>query len=880
MAARILSRQASPVEGMLAGLSSDKPSMRIWALMEIAKQGEMGAVQYQLDMQVYPLLEDPDTGVQEQALRTLSQLGSRGGRHCDLIARKLTSGEQQVKLSALLALGTLGLHAAGQSAAVEECLESQDLDLVVASCRALGGLKATSAAGKIAQSLGSDDLDVVMAACAGLSAMDRETDAVASLLTHSQPRVKTAAVAALRVMTRSEEYAQVVAPLVGDEDCYVRINAAETLCAWGEKAVSLVDVLGKYLSDANCGVVAAAATAIAGMGSAAASPHVALLEAALASEDEDKSTHMLTAAGVLPKVSAQLRKPACAAAAALATLGSTSAPKLVDRLSSKDWEIRAAAVNALSKLGADSTRFELQIVEMLKDTSPVVVASACQALGEMAASLGAASASTAGSVAELLDDQQPSVRASAAASLGCMGDEAECFLEPLAKLFHDKAWPVQIAAIKTVAGCGELGQMYASDVCRLIFDGNARVRMAACEALTQMGERGACFAEEVQSLLDDASPQVSAAAQKALEQFASCAPVPPLADLPEMLPALTQGTSAASSAPPPASSSTAPPPVEVRVEEKSTLAVGLLFPGQGSQYVKMLSEVKDLPAVKSMLETAQKILGYDILKLCLEGPEDQLENTKFCQPAMFIAGLAALELLRQDNPEAARRPQAVAGLSLGEYTALTVAGVFDFETGLKLVKLRGEAMQEAAEVCPQMMISVAGLDKPTLDKLCEECMSGPDDVCQVANFLFPNGFSCAGSKAAAEKLLDKALKVEGCLQAKPLKTSGAFHTKFMMPAREKLLLALREIESTMKPPTCEVYMNLTGQKIAAGTPPAEIIDMMGDQLTSCVLWEPSIKLMIKDGITEFYECGPMKQLKAMMKRIDADTWKRTKNIHV
>ncbi|CAE8715706.1 unnamed protein product, partial [Polarella glacialis] len=91
--------------------------------------------------------------------------------------------------------------------------------------------------------------------------------------------------------------------------------------------------------------------------------------------------------------------------------------------------------------------------------------------------------------------------------------------------------------------------------------------------------------------------------------------------------------------------------------------------------------------------------------------------------------------------------------------------------------------------------------------------------------------------------------VEGCLQAKPLKTSGAFHTKFMMPAREKLLLALREIESTMKPPTCEVYMNLTGQKIAAGTPPAEIIDMMGDQLTSCVLWEPSIKLMIKDGIT-------------------------------
>merc|ERR1711879_654691 len=103
----------------------------------------------------------------------------------------------------------------------------------------------------------------------------------------------------------------------------------------------------------------------------------------------------------------------------------------------------------------------------------------------------------------------------------------------------------------------------------------------------------------------------------------------------------------------------------------------------------------------------------------LSGPEKKLEQTKYCQPAMYLGGLAGAELLKQDNPDAVSRRQAVAGLSLGEYTALTVAGVIDFEMGLKLVKLRGEAMQEAAEASAQMMVSIAGLDKPTLDRLCE-----------------------------------------------------------------------------------------------------------------------------------------------------------------
>lgn len=309
------------------------------------------------------------------------------------------------------------------------------------------------------------------------------------------------------------------------------------------------------------------------------------------------------------------------------------------------------------------------------------------------------------------------------------------------------------------------------------------------------------------------------------------------------------------------------------------LPVALLFPGQGSQYVKMLSGVKDIPAVAQMLDTAKGILGFDLLELCLEGPESRLEQTKFCQPAMYIGGLAAIEKLRADKPERVERCKAVAGLSLGEYTALTVAGVFNVETGLRIVKLRGEAMQEAAEQSKQSMLSVAGLDQATLDKCCVDVRSG-GDVCQIANFLFPNGFSCAGSTEAIEKLQKTVLETPGCLQAKLLKTSGGFHTSLMAPAREKLLVALREAEGEMQPPRCDVYANLTGRKIPAGTPPSEIIPMLADQLTSCVLWEPSVRAMIGDGLTEFYECGPMKQLKAMMKRIDAEAFKNTNSIDV
>merc|ERR1712032_1577168 len=324
----------------------------------------------------------------------------------------------------------------------------------------------------------------------------------------------------------------------------------------------------------------------------------------------------------------------------------------------------------------------------------------------------------------------------------------------------------------------------------------------------------------------------------------------------------------------------APPPDAVGPKGEKPLPIALLFPGQGSQYVKMMANVKDMPAVKEMLDKAKDILGYDILDICLNGPEEKLEETKYCQPAMFIAGLAGVEKLRGERPEAVNQASVMAGLSLGEYTALVAAGVLSFEDGLKLVKLRGEAMQDAASASKQLMLSVAGLEEAKLKPLCEAAAKkeGPSGVCSISNSLFPGGYSCGGTEKAVNFLKEMAEK-EGALQAKVLKTGGAFHTALMQPAQDRLSAALDEALPNMKSPMHTIYMNATAQP-RPGCDPKDIVVNCKKQLTSSVRWEASVKEMIKEGISEMYEVGPMKQIKAMVKRIDQPMWKNTKNIEV
>jgi len=316
---------------------------------------------------------------------------------------------------------------------------------------------------------------------------------------------------------------------------------------------------------------------------------------------------------------------------------------------------------------------------------------------------------------------------------------------------------------------------------------------------------------------------------------------------------------------------------------KPPLPVALLFPGQGSQYLGMLKDHYDRPRVQEMLATAETILGWNVSDLCKNGPEEKLSQTKYCQPVMFIAGMVAYELVKETKPDIAERPQAVAGLSLGEFTALCVAGILDFEQTLKLVKLRAEAMQDATELVPQSMCSVAGLDRPTVERLCKEENDNDkkveNPICQIANHLFPSGYVCAGHKSTIDQLCKLATDARA-LQARPIKAGGAFHSPLMNTARDRFVQTVDMSLSDMRPPRCSIYFNQNGKKYAAGTDPAEFVDCIRQQIISEVLWEPLIKNMILDGVKEFYECGPLKQLKAMIKRIDQEAFKHTENISV
>jgi len=280
---------------------------------------------------------------------------------------------------------------------------------------------------------------------------------------------------------------------------------------------------------------------------------------------------------------------------------------------------------------------------------------------------------------------------------------------------------------------------------------------------------------------------------------------------------------------------------------------------------------------------AKTILGFDVQELVMNGPDEKLAETKYCQPAMFIAGMAAIEVMKKEGKkEEVDRCQAVAGLILGEYTAVCAAGILSFGDCLRLVKVRAEAMQKATDLRPQAMCSVAGLDRMMLEKCCKEALAQKveaDPVCQIANLLFPGGFTVAGTKETINKLTQIATKARA-LQAKVIKTGGAFHTPLMSPAAAELSAAIDNLKPNMQPPRCSIYFNVSAKKVAAGTDPASFCELMKQQLTSEVLWEPTMKQMIMDGVKDFYECGPLKQLKSMLKRIDQDAFKRCENISV
>jgi [acyl-carrier-protein] S-malonyltransferase len=293
-----------------------------------------------------------------------------------------------------------------------------------------------------------------------------------------------------------------------------------------------------------------------------------------------------------------------------------------------------------------------------------------------------------------------------------------------------------------------------------------------------------------------------------------------------------------------------------------TAKIAFLFPGQGAQAVGMGAAVcAQVPAARALFDRAADVLGYDLYKLCTEGPAAKLDSTVYSQPALYVAGLAALEQLKQNSPELVERCSAAAGLSLGEYTALVFAGVMDFEAGLRIVQERGQAMQDAADATPSGMVSVLGLEREQVESLCEQARGG--ETLEVANLLCPGNIVVSGHKAACERIAELATAA-GAMKVIPLAVAGAFHTPLMQPAVERLRIALAGVP--MNPPRVPVIANVDAYPHDDDAD--EIRQKLVQQVCSQVRWEDSMRYLIEEQkITQFYELGPGRVLCGLLKRI-------------
>ncbi len=218
--------------------------------------------------------------------------------------------------------------------------------------------------------------------------------------------------------------------------------------------------------------------------------------------------------------------------------------------------------------------------------------------------------------------------------------------------------------------------------------------------------------------------------------------------------------------------------------------IGFLFPGQGAQHVGMGKTIAErFRKAAALYDRANEILGYDLKKLCFEGPSEELDETVISQPAIFVTSLACLEQLRAEKPEVALACEMTAGLSLGEYTALVFAGAMSFEDGLRLVQKRGQAMQDAADATPSGMVSILLLSLEQVQKIRDEASS--EGLLQIANYLCPGNLVLSGANAACEKAAELAQAQGG--RPIPLAVAGAFHTDIMKPADQRLAEAIAPV---------------------------------------------------------------------------------------
>lgn len=287
-----------------------------------------------------------------------------------------------------------------------------------------------------------------------------------------------------------------------------------------------------------------------------------------------------------------------------------------------------------------------------------------------------------------------------------------------------------------------------------------------------------------------------------------------------------------------------------------------VFPGQGAQLIGMGKDLYEkYDEAKKLYDRANEILDMDISKICFDGPKEDLDLTPNCQPAILLTSCACLEVLKNNNADF--NPDFVAGLSLGEYTALVAAGSISFEDALRTVRKRGQLMQEAADQNPGGMASVIGLKREACEELLKECVG--DDILVLANFNCPGQVVFSGHHAAVDRVVEQA-KGKGARMAVKLAVSGAFHSPLMQPAADGLAAVLQGVE--IKRPNVKFVPNYTAEYL---DDPEAIKGSLVNQLTGSVRWEDSMNLLLSDGLEQIFEIGPGKVLSGLMKRINRKT---------
>ena len=281
----------------------------------------------------------------------------------------------------------------------------------------------------------------------------------------------------------------------------------------------------------------------------------------------------------------------------------------------------------------------------------------------------------------------------------------------------------------------------------------------------------------------------------------------------------------------------------------------ILFAGQGAQVVGMGKDLAEKYATaRTWFERARAVLGYDLSQICFSGPEEELTKTEHAQPGIFLVSWVAWQLLKERLPDL--RVQATAGLSLGEFTALTAAGALGFEDGLRLVRKRGQLMQEACDATKGGMAAIIGLDEAPTREVCAQ--SGV----ALANINCPGQLVISGEADKIAQACELA-KAKGARRALPLTVAGAYHSPLMGMAQPRLAAELAN--ATITAPQVEVISNVTARPHGE---PEKIRELLVQQVTSSVRWEEAMRYLLAQGFTRFIELGPGTALSGFMKRID------------